>query len=533
MASPSKRVDFVIAGAGVAAIAAARHLARKVPEASILMVTPHAPMSQTSSLSTECFRNHWPSQAMRSFMTRSISLINEQAENGSFRVVRGGYLFCSNEPGAKERYMKEAIACHGSNVRTISTPAEAKAIGCAPFTFSSPLNTGAEVYSNTASSLEAFPYLSSSTVAVMHARNAGWVSAQTMGMDMLETLKERRHPVDGRALTTVVKGKFLGADLGKSGAKVEAVMIQPEGGNGANEAIQRVECGAFINATGPFLKSTHKALLGASGIAAGEKLSELPVYSEVHSKVIFRDVYGLVPRDAPQVILTDAVAPVWHPEELEHLAESVGKQVADRAGSVMAGGAHFRPYGGENSDAMLLLWESWHHGVEPAEPPPESADCYLDHQMYPEIALRGLARVVPSLAAYFDEDELEKRVKSGRTPQSPPLPSTRPPVVDGGYYTKTIENLPMIGPAPGPGGKGRIENAYICGAVSGYGIMASHAAGELCAAHVTGSSELNDSSTGAFREYKDLMTPLRHQSEEFMKKGGIRDKLLEEGGGQL
>jgi glycine/D-amino acid oxidase-like deaminating enzyme len=52
---------------------------------------------------------------------------------------------------------------------------------------------------------------------------------------------------------------------------------------------------------------------------------------------------------------------------------------------------------------------------------------------------------------------------------------------DGGYYTKTPENRPLAGPLP-------VEGAYVCGAVSGYGLMASAAVGELVAAHVTGQS---------------------------------------------
>ena len=52
-------------------------------------------------------------------------------------------------------------------------------------------------------------------------------------------------------------------------------------------------------------------------------------------------------------------------------------------------------------------------------------------------------------------------------------------VVDGGYYTKTRENRPLIGPTSVPG-------AYLIGALSGYGLMASCAAGELLAAHVSG-----------------------------------------------
>ena len=53
--------------------------------------------------------------------------------------------------------------------------------------------------------------------------------------------------------------------------------------------------------------------------------------------------------------------------------------------------------------------------------------------------------------------------------------------IDGGYYTKAPDNLPLIGPVPGaPAG------AYICAGLSGYGVMAANAAGELLARHVAG-----------------------------------------------
>ncbi len=68
--------------------------------------------------------------------------------------------------------------------------------------------------------------------------------------------------------------------------------------------------------------------------------------------------------------------------------------------------------------------------------------------------------MVPGLSVYFDR---------------PPKP-----YVDGGYYCKTRENRPLIGPLP-------VEGAYIFGALSGYGIMASQAGGELLAAHIVGS----------------------------------------------
>jgi glycine/D-amino acid oxidase-like deaminating enzyme len=120
----------------------------------------------------------------------------------------------------------------------------------------------------------------------------------------------------------------------------------------------------------------------------------------------------------------------------------------------MPPGVHTRPEGGADSDIILMLWEYRLHEIEPVWPP------LLDEQ-YPEIALRGLATMLPGLKAYFD--------KSPR------------PVLDGGYYTKTRENRPLIGSLP-------IGGAFLIGALSGYGLMASCAAGELLAAHLTGSA---------------------------------------------
>ena len=84
--------------------------------------------------------------------------------------------------------------------------------------------------------------------------------------------------------------------------------------------------------------------------------------------------------------------------------------------------------------------------------------------------------MIPGLSAYFDR-----------------LPK---PVVDGGYYTKTRENRPLIGPLP-------VKGAYLIGALSGYGIMASCAAGELLAAHLTGSRLPTYAPAFALGRYED------------------------------
>lgn len=111
-----------------------------------------------------------------------------------------------------------------------------------------------------------------------------------------------------------------------------------------------------------------------------------------------------------------------------------------------------RPEGlSPESRTLLLLW-AYH-----AEPHPEALPVPLDSD-FPEVALRGMARLVPALRPYLTK-----------------LPKV---YMDGGYYTQTAENRPLIGPLSTPG-------AYIIAGLSGFGLMAACAAGELLAAHIT------------------------------------------------
>jgi glycine/D-amino acid oxidase-like deaminating enzyme len=72
-------------------------------------------------------------------------------------------------------------------------------------------------------------------------------------------------------------------------------------------------------------------------------------------------------------------------------------------------------------------------------------------------------------------------------------------VVDGGYYCKTPENRPLIGPLP-------VAGAYALGALSGYGVMSALGAGELLAAHVAG---------GALPEYAAAFLPSRYDDAAY------------------
>ena len=132
-------------------------------------------------------------------------------------------------------------------------------------------------------------------------------------------------------------------------------------------------------------------------------------------------------------------------------------------------GAHTRPEGGGGSDVVLMLWAYDARPVLERWPP-------VFDPIFPEVVLRGLARMLPGLASYV-----------GRAPQ---------PIVDGGYYTKTRENRPLIGPLSTPG-------VFVNGAFSGYGLMAAAAGAELLAAHVTGGPLPGDAAAFAPARYAD------------------------------
>jgi glycine/D-amino acid oxidase-like deaminating enzyme len=178
----------------------------------------------------------------------------------------------------------------------------------------------------------------------------------------------------------------------------------------------------------------------------GEKL---PVVSELHLKVAFKEHRRIVPPDAPMLIWSDPQTIDWSPEVSGMLGEDPDtRYLLDE----LPASCHGRPEGAVDSPYVLALWEYRRRAMQPTWPVP------LD-PLYPEVVMRGMSAMIPGLSAYRQ-----------RMPQS---------VVDGGYYTKTPDNLPLIGPLT-------TQGAYVVGALSGFGVMAAAGAGELAALHVTG-----------------------------------------------
>ena len=421
--------EVVICGAGIAGIAAAYHLTVTHGVTDVLLVERGAPLSLTSDKSTECYRNWWPGpdDAMVALMNHSIDLMEAIARETDNRIgmSRRGYLFATADPGrvpALRHSAEEAGRWGAGPLRAPDRraggppylPGRADGFEGQP--------DGADLITDPGLIREHFPYLTERTVAVLHARRCGWLSAQQLGMYLLE--EARQH--GGR----LMRGEITSVDT--AGGRVRGVTVGTDGGTRA------IATPRFVNAAGPYLKSVGQML----GI-------ELPVICERHLKLSFNDHLEVVPRRAPLLIWSDDVLLPWSETERETLGAA--EETRWLLGTFPPG-VHCRPEGHGDSQTLLVLWTYDTQPVEPVFPLP-----ITEH--FAELVLRGMAVMIPGLAQYLD-----------RIPR---------PYVDGGYYTKTRENRPLIGPLP-------VEGGYVVGALSGYGVMAACAAGELLAAHVTG-----------------------------------------------
>lgn len=413
--------DVVVCGAGIAGVAAA-HFLSKAGVKNIVLLDERPPLSFTSDRSTECYRNWWPDPEMLALMNRSIDLMEGLAEESGnvFRMNRRGYLYVTSDE-------KRASDLETASHRTASLGAGPLRVHSSSSLYYQPSSkegfhdhpTGADLLIGNELIHKYFPYLTKHAVAALHVRRAGWLSAQQLGMYLLETARQRGVRFE--------PGRVTGVEV--ANGHVKGVRLSSG---------ERIDTPILVNAAGPCLKEIGNML----GV-------DLPVYTELHLKAAIRDSLGVVGRDAPLLIWTDPQCLPWEEDERRALAEDDETRWLTKT---FPSGVHTRPEGGEDSQTILMLWEYQSKVMEPTWPPK------MDEQ-YPELALRGLTVMLPRMKEYFD-----------RMPR---------PQLDGGYYTRTRENRPLVGPTD-------VEGAYVVGALSGYGIMSACGAGELLAAHVTG-----------------------------------------------
>lgn len=411
--------EVVICGAGIAGISAAYHLTLHRPSPSVFLVDARPPLTLTSDKSTECYRDWWPDdEALTQLMDRSITLLEElsAATGNRFRMNRKGYLYLTANRNRAEEWEQEGERKAGRGAFRVHRHLVDS--GYDP----SPSQDGADLILSPQLLRTHFPYLSSTIVAALHVRRAGWLDAQQLGMLLLERAQ-------GQGVR-LIHGEANGVAM--TNRRVKAVEIR------CKDSTLTVETPVFVNAAGPFFNDVNKLLR-----------VEVPVYCERHLKVAFQDPERVYPEGAPLLIGADPVTLSWSAEE-QRLLEEAESEDLHRLLEPLPPGVHART---ESPGRFLGLWGYDTTPVAPSFPLP------IDPH-YPEVVLRGLATLLPALSVYL-----------GKMPK---------PFEDGGYYTKTPENRLLCGPLP------EVEGAYALGALSGYGIMAAHGAGELLASHVLG-----------------------------------------------
>jgi glycine/D-amino acid oxidase-like deaminating enzyme len=428
----SPAADVVVCGAGMAGVAAAYHLAVRHGVRPVVLVDERPPLSLTSDKSTEAYRDFWPGpdDAMVRFMSRSLDLLEGLAEatGNAFRMNRRGYVFATAEPArvAALRATAETVAGWGAGPLRVHDGRPGAPDYPPPSAGDWRLQPrGLDLVLDRALLRRHFPYVAEDTVAILHARRCGWLSGQQLGMLLLEGARQ--------AGATLVSGRLAGVDL--AGGRVVGVRIDRAGRSCA------IGTERLVLAAGPLLPEVARLLD-----------LELPVFTERHHKIAVEDSRGVVPRDAPFLIWDDAQTLAWSPEERAALR---GAPDLRWMLEPFPPGVHARPEGASpDSRTLLVLWSYDCAPVPVVLPLPEPPH-------YAELVLRGMTRMIPGLSAYLD-----------------PLPRA---YIDGGYYVKTRENRPLIGPLP-------VEGAYVSSAYSGFGIMAGCAGGELVAAHVVGAA---------------------------------------------
>ena len=445
-----QKYDVAVIGAGIAGIATC-HALQQAGAGKIALIESGSPLSLTSDKSTECYRNFWPGpdHSMAALVNQSIDKLHQftMASDNRFQLHQRGYVFATTrqsqvdaleqQASINERYGGGVLRHHSNNSVDGEYP-------------SSPGNgfdqalDGADLITNPHMIRQHFPYLAEDTIGVLHARRCGVLSAQQFGMYLLEETREQG--------ADLVKGEFAGMQT--KGGKLSSIEVTTDNG------MMAIDCDAMVLSTGPHLKAT--------AFLAG---TDLPVVVEKHVKISIDDKLGVIPRNAPLIVWNDPLDLCWTDEERTLLAAS---EETRYLAETFPAGVHGRPVGSGNT--VYIYWtydcETLQAPVFPIEPEPN----------YPEILLRGMARMVPGLSSY--------------------LVAMPKPFVDGGYYTKVADNRPLIGALDVPG-------TFVAGAYSGYGIMASYGGGELAAAHVLGN---------ALPEYASAFAASRFSNPEYLEK---------------
>jgi glycine/D-amino acid oxidase-like deaminating enzyme len=419
----AETADVVVIGAGIAGAALTYHLTTRHGVSRVTLIDEREPLTLTSDKGTQAYRNWWPGPdaTMLQYMSRSIDLLEEIADESgnAYRLNRRGYVFVTADDEGVDRLRataREVSAFGMGDLREHG--AKAADYRPAPLEGYRGQPIGADLLPGDAAR-RAFPGLAADVKAALHIRRAGWLHGVSLGNWML------KRAVGAGA--SFVRDRVTGFE--QQGGRVRGVRLA----SGRTITTERIAIAA-----GPALPDLARLLN-----------LDLPLFHELHAKLTLRDTRGVVSRAIPFLIWNDPVVLPWTDAERATMRNS---ESALRLLSPFPGGVHIRPVDGPHGDELFIIW------TYDIEPHPYVWPPHFDPH-YGEVAIRGIARMLPAMSVYFGCGS------NG--------------FVDGGYYCKTQENRPLVGPLA-------VDGAYVLGALSGFGIMGSHAGADLLAAHLTG-----------------------------------------------
>jgi len=436
--------DVAVIGAGIIGISVAYYLKKADPRLKVTLVDQGQPMAFTSAQSGENYRNWWPHPVMKRFTDHSLDLMEDIARETDNRInmTRRGYVLATRAREIDELtdqlfagYSNDPtndIRLHDSDMTQTYVPADSEEWQTAP--------TGVDVLYGEEHINKHFPWYGGGLNTLIHIRRAGMIDSQQMGQVMLERFREWGGQRVCARVTAIEKKQNFFLVMDDGAEKLETTMV--------------------VNAAGPFINDISKML----GV-------ELPVYNVLQQKIAFEDVDKAIPRHMPFSIDLDNQVINWNEEEKELLAADPDYACLTRE---MPGAIHCRPEGDDKGTWVKI---GWAYNGEPSE---ATLEPRLDDH-FPEIALRGAARLNPALETYI-----------GRMPRNH--------THYGGYYTMTHENWPLIGPMG-------VDGTYVVGAMSGFGTMAACASGDLCAGWIL---------DGKVPHYAEQLSLQRYDNEALM-----------------
>ena len=281
------------------------------------------------------------------------------------------------------------------------------------------------------------PYLDTGVEQVVHINRGGGLDVYGLGSLLLKQSRKNGVKFENAQITNIEKS-----------ANAYQVTLNDDKIYSANH---------LILSAGPFTPNLASLLN-----------IKLPVYSIPQRKFVIPDPQKIIPRDMPFTIYADRQKLKWSDEEHELINDD--PQFSHLLDEYPAG-LHIKPEG-HNQIKM-----GWAFNTQ-AEEPKWSVETNSD---FPDIVMRGATRFIPELSTYLNN-----------------IPT--PVVQFAGYYTRTKDNLPLIGKLD--------SNLIVVSALAGYGTMSACAAGLLCADH------LNQSSLPGYAKY---FTPQRFDDAQLMR----------------